>query len=49
MGAEQRDPVGEVPTPTFRDGLGTWGLVVPVYWGVIVHHQEFVQGRSPPD
>ena len=31
MGAEQGDPGGEVPTPTFRDGLGTWGLVVPVY------------------
>ena len=47
MGAEQGDPGGEVPTHTFRDGLGTWGLVVPVAWGVIVQPSGVRAGMLP--
>ena len=47
MGAEKGDPGGEVPTPTFRDGLGTWRLAVPVYWAVIVPPSGDSAGTLP--
>ena len=47
VGAEKGDPGGEVPTPTFRDGLGTWRLAVPVYWAVIVLPSGVSAGTLP--